>query len=136
MTDEFRKEMGTVSQEDIDHISDMDIKVFCGNTSFTETLYGCRFRPFTTSADHYPVEFAVEEYDRTMLFDILSKSYSQYYDADDCYVFCIKYYEATRNGYGLDRNDRFFLPSEYSDLYEEFLSSSKTVKINWEHIRQ
>ena len=136
MTDEFRKEMKTVSKEDIDQFSDKDIKVFCGKTSFTEELYGRRFRPFTTSADHYPAEFAVEEYDRNMLYDILSKSYSQYYDTDDCFIFYISYDNPDCGDYGYNINSHFFLPSEYSDLYEEFLNNSKYEKINWENIQE
>ena len=136
MTDEFRKEMKTVSQEDIDQFSDKDIKVFCGKTSFTEKLYGRRFRPFTTSADHYPAEFAVEEYDRNMLYDILSKSYSQYYDTDDCFIFYISYDNPDCGDYGYNINSHFFLPSEYSDIYEDFLNNSKYEKINWEYVQQ
>ncbi len=136
MVDEFRKEMEPVNEEYIDLISDKDITVFCGNTSFTEELYGRRFRPFTTSADQYPAEFIVKEYDRTMLYNILSKSYDQYYDTDDCYTFQIAFYNETGNGYGYDENDIFFLPSEYSDLYEEFLNNSKTEKLIWKYTQQ
>lgn len=111
-----------------DFLKNGDHELFCGNTDFTEKLYGQRIHNYVTSNDFYPKEYAVKEYDEELFNEIVSNAYYPYYfDTKDCYVFGA----ITPNpGIGNTRW-QLFLPAEYSDLYEKFMKSAKTEKVKW-----
>ena len=52
-----------------------------------------------------------------------------YYSTEDCYVFYIENY--SEKGYYKQTNLKYFLPKEYSDIYEEFIKTSNTQKAKW-----
>ena len=103
-------------------------ELFCGNTDFTEKLYGHRFANYITSNTLYPKEYLITEYDEELFSEIVSKAYYPYYfDTKDCYVF-----GAITPNPGIGNNTwQLFLPAEYSDLYEKFMKSAKTEKVKW-----
>ena len=111
-----------------DFLKNGDHELFCGNTDFTEKLYGQRIHNYITSNDFYPKEYAVKEYDEELFNEIVSKAYYPYYfDTKDCYVF-----GAITPNPGIGNNTwQLFLPAEYSDLYEKFMKSAKTEKVKW-----
>ena len=66
-----------------------------------------------------------------LLKNILCTSYYPvYYSTEDCYVFYIEEYNE-KTGYYNQTNLKYFLPKEYSDIYEEFIKTSNAHKVKW-----
>ena len=115
----------------VDYLDTKQFRVCFGGTEFTERLYGKRFHSYIACTDQYPFEYVATEFDLDLLKNILCTSYYPvYYSTEDCYVFYIEEYNE-KTGYYNQTNLKYFLPKEYSDIYEEFIKTSNAHKVKW-----
>ncbi|MBQ5989456.1 MAG: hypothetical protein IJL67_08180 [Oscillospiraceae bacterium] len=115
----------------VNYLDTKQFRVCFGGTEFTERLYGKRFHSYIACTDQYPFEYVATEFDLDLLKNILCTSYYPvYYSTEDCYVFYIEEYNE-KTGYYNQTNLKYFLPKEYSDIYEEFIKTSNAHKVKW-----
>jgi len=95
--------------------------VFCGDTAYADELCKPRFSWFTGGSVHYPAEYRLTDFDSDILRELLGHAYPAWYiSPDSCYVL----YTET--------SPQFFIPKEYSELYNSLLKSASKEKLDWE----
>ena len=128
--EQLNKDIVHPYQQTVDSLDTKKFRVCFGDTEFTEKLYGKRFHSYIASTDQYPCEYVATEFDLDLLKEILCTSYYPvYYSTEDCYVFYIENY--SEKGYYKQTNLKYFLPKEYSDIYEKFIKTSNAQKAKW-----
>ena len=128
---ELTENMEHTHQVVVDSLDEKKFRVCFGTTDFMERLYGKRFHSYVACNDPYPREYVATEFDSDLLKEILYASYYPvYYSTEDCYVFYIDTYNE-KNGEYYQNTLKYFLPAEYSDLYEQFIKTSNARKVKW-----